>query len=699
VTSNYFDVLQVQAQAGRLFSDGGGDQDAGAVVLSDRLARRHFGRAAGAVGAPLTINGGVYTVVGIAPRGFSGHELPGDAELWLPAAAAPVLLHAPGLLSDPGGQLWNTTIARLREGVRVDAVSAELTGTLRLLQEEGVAPFLGVSSLWMTAYPGIGLHPAVRADVERTLRILGAAAALLLILACANVANLGLIRATASRGEVAIRRALGAGNGRIMRGRLLEGAILGLAGAVLGLALSVLVLRVFSFGGISGVTDSLEGVHMEPRVVLFAVIVALLAGCTSAALPAFASRRVRVGGVLHAADRITGQGSGTREGLVVAQVALSAVLAVSAGLMGRTVLNLRAIDMGVETRGVVSFAVDANLQGYGDAQLDALLSRLVAELEREPAVEAAGVIAAPPFAGFRMPALLKPPFDPEGQVFARSLQVSPGTLDALGMRMLAGSSLTGEWLDAAAVSNVVLNEQAMRALFPGSAPADVIGRTVEMARGAPRPARVVGIVRDARLDQLTADIEPLYVRPWAHGYDIGRFAVYIRTRDDVEALRARIPLIMRGIDPTLPVYDVLTMEERIARLTVEQRFLATLGGALSSVALFLTVLGLYAALSQTVLERTREFGVRAALGAAPRTLLGSVAARGAMLTAAGTVIGLAAAAAATRYLESRLFGVGHLDLPAYVLGALALLAAAVPAALLPARRAARTDPAVTLRAN
>jgi hypothetical protein len=383
----------------------------------------------------------------------------------------------------------------------------------------------------------------------------------------------------------------------------------------------------------------------------------------------------------------------------VAQVALSAVLAVSAGLLGRTLLNLRAIDMGLDTRGVVSFAVDASLQGYSGAQLDALLVRLVDVVQREPGVEAAGVIAIPPFAGFRLPALLKPPADPEGQVFARSLQVSPGTLDALGMRLIAGTPLAGDWLDSTAVSTVVLNEQGVRELFPGATPAEVIGQTVEHARGAPDPARVVGVVRDARLDQLGSEIEPLYIRLWAHGYDVGRFGVYVRTRNDVSTLRARIPILMRGIDPTLPAYDVQTLDERIARLTVEQRFLAMLGGTLSIVALLLTVLGLYAALSQTVLERTREFGVRAALGAAPHALLGSVVRRGAVLTAVGMVIGLAAAAVATRYLESRLFGVGHLDVRIYVLGALVLLAVAIPAALLPARRAARTDPAVTLRAN
>jgi predicted permease len=700
VTQNYFDLLQVRAQVGRLFNEAGGaDADANAVVLSDRLARHHFGSAAAAPGLQLTINDGLYTVVGVAPRGFRGHELPGSAELWLPASAAPALLHAPTVLSDPASQLWSTTIARLREGLSPDALSAELTATLGLLQDDGVAPFLGAGNLRMTAYPGIGLDPEVRADVGSTLRILSAAAALLLILACANVANLGLIRATASRGEVAMRRALGAGSGRIVRGRLLEGAILGLVGSVLGLAIAVFVLRAFSFGAIEGVADNLEGVRMEPRVVLFAILVALVAGCASAALPAIASRRVRAGAILHASDRSTGQGGRTREGLVVAQVALSAVLAVSAGLLGRTLLNLRAIEMGVETRGVVSFAVDADLQGYSGAQLAALLSRLVTALEREPGVEAAGVIGVPPFASLRMPALLKLPADPETQVRARSLQVSPGTLDALGMRLIAGSPLVGAWLDSTAASTVVLNEQAVRALFPGATPAEVVGRIIEQARGAPRPARVVGVVADARLDGLGSDIEPLYVRPWGHGYDLGRFGVYVRTRDDVEALRARIPFIVRDIDPTLPAYDVLTLEERIARLTLEQRFLATLGAALLTVALFLTVLGVYAALSQTVLERTREFGVRAALGAAPRALLGNVVARGAVLTAVGMVIGLGSAAAATRYLESRLFGVGHLDLAAYIAGALALTVTALPAALLPANRAARTDPALILRAN
>ncbi|HUF50842.1 MAG TPA: ABC transporter permease, partial [Longimicrobiales bacterium] len=699
VTANYFDVLRVTPLAGRLFDDAAEDADAYAVVVSDAVANRHFSSPAAALGAEIPINGASYTVIGVAPRGFRGHQLPGDDELWLPAAAGPALLHSPGTLSSPDRQIWNTTIARLRDGVTVESLSAELTRTLRVLQETGEAHFLGVVDLRLQAYPGVGLAPPVRAVVRRTLRMLAGGAALLLLLACANVANLGLIRATAARGELAVRRALGAGGGRIVRGLLIEGGALGLAGALLGLLLAAAALRALSFGGLAGVADSLAGVHIDMRVFAFAGVVAVMAGSLSALLPALAARRVDAAGVLRAADRSHGHGRRTREGLVVAQVALSAVLAVSAGLLGRTLLNLRAVDVGLDPTNVVSFTVEAGMQGYRDGELDALLVRIVDEFERAPGVMAAGVVASPPFAGFRIPVLLQPPHDPDGMLFTRSMQVSPGAVEALGMTLIAGAPLSGAWLDSTGVRAVLVNERVVRELFPDATPTEALGRTVTMARGAPRPARIAGVLRDARIDHIGDEIEPLYVRLWGHGFrGMSQFSVYVRTRDE-DALRARIPAIMRAVDPALPPHDIATLDERIARLTVEPRFIAALGGMLTVVALFLTMLGLYAALSQTVLERTREFGIRAAIGARPATLLRGVAVRGVALTLSGLVIGLLAATAATRILEARLFGVERHDPLTFAVGALALILCALPAALLPARRAARSDPAVTLRAQ
>jgi putative ABC transport system permease protein len=698
VTSNYFDVLLVTPLAGRLFDDSAGEAEANAVVLGDVVARRHFGTATAALGAELPINGSTYTVIGVASRGFRGHELPGHDELWLPAAAAPALLHAPRTLTSPDRQLWSTTIARLNDGVSTAALSAELTRTLHVLQQAGVAPFLGVAELRLQAYAGVGLAPPARLSVRRTLRMLGLGAALLLLLACANVANLGLIRATASRGELAMRRALGAGSGRIVRARLIEGGALGLCGAVLGTMLSVIVLRVLSFGAIAGVADSLAGVRVDTRVAVFVTVVAVLAGCLAAVLPALAARRVDARGLLRAADRSQGHGRHTREMLVSAQVALSAVLAVSAGLLGRTLLNLRAVDIGLDTTNAVSFTVAAGMQGYRGEELNALLARIVDAFEREPGVVAVGVVATPPFAGFRIPVVLQPAGDPDGLVLTRSMQVSPGALDALGMTLIAGEPLTGAWLDSATSRSVIINERAVRDVFPDVAPAEVVGRTITMARGEPRPARIAGVVRDARVDHVRDEIEPLYVRLWAHGFrDMGSFAVYIRTRGDAGALHTRIPLVMRAIDPALPPHDIATLDERVSRLTQEPRFIALLGGILTLAALFLTILGLYTVLSQTVLERTREFGVRAALGAPPAALLRAVAARGVALTLVGLGIGLAAASGATRILEARLVGIERLDPLTFVAGALALILAALPATLLPARHAARTDPAVTLR--
>jgi putative ABC transport system permease protein len=699
VTSNYFDVLRVTPLAGRMFDNAAPEAEANPVVLSDVVARRHFGTATGALGAELPINGSMYTVIGVAPRGFRGHELPGQDELWLPAAAAPALLHEPRTLISTDRQIWNTTIARLSDGVTTAALSAELTGTLRMLQAAGVAPFLGVAELRLQAYPGVGLPPPARIPVRRTLRMLGGGAMLLLLLACANAANLGLIRATAAGGELALRRALGAGAGRILRSRLIEGAALGLAGAAVGITLAAIVLRALSFGAMADLAGSLAGVRVDARVAVFVAVVAVSAGSLAAVLPALAARRVDARGLLRTADRSHGHGGYAREALVIAQVALSAVLAVSAGLLGRTLLNLRAVEIGLDTTNVVSFTVAAGMQGYRGAELNALLARVVDAFEREPGAVAVGVVATPPFAGFRIPVVLQPAGDPDGLVLTRSMQVSPGALDALGMTLIAGEQLTGAWLDSAMSRSVIINERAVRDVFPGFAPAEVVGRTITRARGEPRPARGAGIVRDARIDHIRDEIEPLYVQLWAHGFrDMGSFAVYIRTRGDVGALRTRIPLVMRGIDPALPPHDIATLDERVSRLTQEPRFIALLGGILTLTALFLTILGLYTVLSQTVLERTREFGVRAALGAPPAALLRAVAARGVALTLVGLGIGLVAAGGATRILEARLVGIERLDPLTFIAGALALVLTALPAALIPARRAARTDPAVTLRA-
>lgn len=702
VTANYFTTLGVTLSAGRAF-DGSHATPAGglAVVISDRLWLRYWNRSPRAVGQRITVNGQPFTVIGVAPRQFHGAELPGRAEIWAPAGAVPTLVHNPRALQGLSGQVWQTLVARIPTRAGQQVAEAELgRAVAKITDRKGESSFMALG--WaFKVHPGIGLQPLVRSAVHHTLNILLAASLLFLLLTCANVANLGLTRALSLSSSTAVQRLLGAPLGRVIRERLTESVLIGLCGALVGAVLTVVVTGVVRGAGVAGVELDYAGVIVEGRVVAATAAIAIIAGLLAGLLPALAARRSDGSQMIRVAHRYDRRSSRLRSGLVVAQVALSTALVVGSGLLAKTLTNLREIDTGFTPAQMLSFTLDPELQGYSEVQTAQLIDRLLKRLREEPGVAAAAVShALGVFSEFYFVNVFPRPgsTSEREQIVVRTLSVSPDFLATLGIPLTGSTFHEGAWLfpDSMAEQVGVLNETALRALLPGTTPDAAIGRVIQ-ARQRAKPIRIIGVARDARLSKVTAPTGPYIFRPWSQGFRDKEFAVYLRSTVPPEQLEGRLREIVRGVDPTLPVYSLSTLESRLDDLFAEQRLIATLGSMLGVVGIVLAALGLYALLAQSVLERRREIGIRLALGARPRSVIATIIRGGLGMTAIGMVGGLAGAAYLSKLIAARLFGVAPLDLATYAGATLLLLLAALVACGLPARRASKVEIVEALR--
>ncbi len=706
VTANYFDVLGIAMAAGRGFLPGDDGEGAPAVaVVGQNLARRFWGDVVSAVGAEVRVNGLPYTVVGVAPRGFHGDELPGRVDIWFPAGALPGLLHEPGILRG-ASQVWSRMILRPGTGAPVAGIAAQLNRALSAsrAQHAGAPGSVADSQAQFRAHRGIGLSPLLRSSVQRTLTILTAAAVLLLLLACANVANLGLARAAVLRASVTLRLALGAGHARLVLERLMESALAGIAGSGLGALLALLAVTVLRHSNLGLLGVPLDGVALDLRVLAFTIAAGLMAGVLAGVLPSLAVRHDHASRVLRSARHGDRRGARVRSALVMAQVALSAILLVGAGLLATTLWQLRRVEIGVPVDGVVTFAFDPELQGYDAARTVDLVAKLLDAVRADPAVSSAGISGFPPFGSLYIPLGLK---RPEGdwrknRVVARSFSVSPGFMDALGVRLVAGRPIPEDlWLqrDSTAPRVAILNETAARALFPELQPVEVVGKSVDMRGPGYPPLQVIGVVRDARLANVSEPPIPYCFQPWSQGFVSGTVTVYARTRGDPRPFLRAVREIMARVDGTLPVYELRTLRELIDDQLAEPRFVSLLAVVLAALGLVLAAVGLYGLLAHSVAERTREIGIRSALGAVPSRIVRQVVRGGLGTTLAGAAAGLLGAAFLGRYLESRLFGVEPLDPSIYLAGIVLLLGVALLASWLPARRAMRVDPMVALRSE
>lgn len=694
VTPSFFRALGVQPVAGRVFSDAEVSAGAPGIVLSYALWQRRFGGEPTVVGRTVTADGSVVEVLGVMPKGFG---FPDEAvEFWRPLD---VNVTATGF-----GGFSREGIARLAPGATRASAEAEVRAAIPSLVDafDGIQTMLDDTQL-QPAIPTLKEH--VVRDAERTLWILLGSVAFVLLLACANVANLLLVRVESRHQEAAVREALGAGRADIVRYYLAEGFLLSLGGGIVGVALAMLAVRVLVRVGpqhlprLSELAVSMPALGMTAAV-LFATTMVFGLGPVLRPTSSLAATVKRAGRGMHGGRASTR----VRNGLVVAQVSLSLVLLVATGLMGRSFAHLVSLDPGFEAAGALTFRVGLPIARY-ESQADAVSFHREA-LERMsalPGVEVVGATSCLPLCGsWHGTQLLVEgrPDDPNtvlGVVAIR--RVSEDFFAAVQMRLLAGRLPTRA--DQLSGSGAVAISAALAAdYWPDE---DPIGARFDSGAGEDNWLTVVGVVDDTPIRTLTDGPPAIAYLPLLDGalsrVSSHELSYVLRTSVRPESLAGAAREVIQSLDPAVPLARVATLQTLVSQSNVSTAFTTVVLGIAAGIALLLGLVGIYGVISYMVGRRSKEIGIRIALGARSGQVSRSVLAQGGRVTAIGLSIGVVAALGLTRVMQRLLFGVSPTDPLTFVAVTLLLLGFALAATYIPARRAARVDPAQALRAD
>jgi predicted permease len=689
VSAGFFDLLRVRPVLGRGFAADENEPGRTRVaVLGHALWRERFGADPGAVGRSVAVDGVPHVVVGVAPEGFS---YPEGRELWTP------LEYDARFRGDSRGAWYLTAIGRLRPGVTVEAADREVAAIAANLaraypdDNEGV----GASVASLQAVTVQGARGAL-------LLLLGAVGFVLLI-ACVNVANLLLARGAAREAEVAVRVALGAGRGRIVRQLITESLVLAVVGGGAGLLLATLTLDALLALRPAGVPRLAE-VRIDGAVAAFATGLSLLTGVLFGCFPAWqAARRTTAQSLREGGRGTVGRGSRLRAGLVVGQTALAMVLLAGAGLLVRSFDQLRRVNPGFEAADALTFRLKLPENAYTEAsQRAAFYDQLLARLRALPGVGAAGGITGLPLSGarysFSFTVKGRPPVPPPQQPSMELRVATPGYFEAMGIPVVQGRAFTGGD-GASAPRVVVLSETAVRRYFAGEEP---LGQEIVTGMrgldGQNAGGLVVGVVGDVKDHGL--DTEPLPEIYLPLGQAPPRTVdLLLRTRVAPRSLVPAVEDVVRAADPELPVERTRTLEEVVARSISEPRFYMLLLAAFAATALGLAALGIFGVMSYAVAQRSHEIGIRVALGARPVDVLGMVMRHALVLSVAGVAAGLLGALALSRAVASLLFELSPTDPVTLASVAALLTAVALLASYWPARRATRVDPLVALRSE
>ena len=707
VSGNYFALLGLAPAAGRLLTpDDARVPGAGAVaVLAWDYWRDAFGGDPGAVGQPLLVNGQVLEIVGVAPRGFHGTSL-----ALRPAVFVPVSLMSavtPGWAGFTSRQeYWLYLIGRLAPGSsRAQAAVALNTTYHRLLAEVEAPALTRISAQVRTRFlarelrlaPGALGQSTLPDDVGTPLALLLGVTGLVLLIACANIANLLLARAAARAGEFAVRLAIGGSRTHLVRQLLGESLCLGVLGGLAGLGLAVFCLHAMQ-ALLPGELGQAFVPALDLRVLLFTTALAILTALAVGLAPALHATRPNLIGVLREQG---GQPAGGRAAarwrtaLATGQVALAMALLASAGLFARSLANVLRVDFGMRPEGVVTFALSPELNGYGGARSQALFARVREELAGLPGVTDVTFAMVPVVSNSSWGnnvGVEGYPADPDLDHNARYNQVAPGFFSTLGVALLSGREFTAT--DAPGAPRVAIVNQAFARKFGlGDHP---VGKRLD--RGSGRlDFEIVGLVRDAAYERVKDEVVAAFFIPALQDTSLGAVTFYARTTGDPAALVAAVPRVVRALEPALPVRQLRTLPEQVRENTYLDHFLAILATTFALLATLLAALGLYGVLAYTVSQRSREFGVRMALGARPAEVRGMVLRQVGRLALAGTTLGLVGALALGRVAQALLYGMTGPD-PLVLLGAaLVVGGVALLAGFLPARRAAGLDPMRALR--
>lgn len=693
VTPAFFAALGVRPRLGRPFTAAEGEPGAGdAVVLSHGLWEDRFGGKPGVVGRTIHLDGRARRVVGVMPRGFG---YPGGARAWTP------LSFTSEELTTQRGAHYLGVVGRLRHGVSLDRARADLDGVAAGLAERYPSHDRGMRAAVTS------LRESLVGNVRPALLILLGAAGLVLLIACVNVVNLLLVRASHRRAEFAIRNALGAGRWRLARGFMTESLLVGLTGGALGSALALAARPALAAARAADI-PGLTGVTVDARVVLFVLTASVLTGLALGILPA-----LRLSSANGLGEDLRSGGRGSSEGrrasrshavLIVAQMALAVALLVGAGLLLRSLWALQRTDPGFQPRGVLTFSVSLPHTRYGTPEEQArFVDAFLARIRSLPSVQAAGATQVLPLSGDRYRISIhsvdsREWSNEEQDRWSPQIRVvTDGYLSAMGIPVHSGRRF-GPADGPDAPGAVLLSESAARRLFPGR-PATghtiTIGTTFGLGRGR-AGGQVVGVVGDVRSAALSEPPAPtLYLADRQYPMDFMTYA--IRTGGEPMALVGAIRARLARLDPDLPMFQVRPLRDLVSDSAARARLYALLLGTFASLALLLAAVGMYGVMAYAVTRRTPEFGVRIALGARARDIARLVLGRGLALTAAGASLGLVGALAASRTLSGLLYGVGSTDIATLLTVPAVLAVVGLAACLLPARRATHTDPMTVLR--
>jgi predicted permease len=719
VSGNTFDVLGVSPAVGRALSPDD-DRNPGAhpvAVLSHSYWQRRFAGSSSALNQVVTINSTPVTIVGVAPRGFAGVAATQSPDLFMPLMMKAQITPTWNDLDNRRSR-WLNVIGRLKPGLTADAAKARLDVLYQQINQHeltSVPAFASGSQRFRDNFLSkkLTLHPAsqglsdLRQSVQTPLFVLMGMVGLVLLIACANVANLLLSRASARQKEVAVRLALGAGRKRLIRQTMTESLVLATAGGIVGVVLSIwvgdLLLSVMPF---ESFTRSLS-TEPDLRVGVFTALLALATAVVFGLIPALQASKPELNRTLREeAGNLSGgtKQARFRKGLVVAQVALSMLLVAGAGLFARSLYNLKTLDTGFDVDNLITFRVDPSLNGYDQSRIKRFYDELLQDIRQIPGVQSATIAQVPALTGSassRTIQLQGYEPKPDENMNPWTNEVAPDYFRTMGMALIAGREFNDR--DVAGAPLVAIVNESFAKYFYGND--NPLGRRFGFrVQNDPAAMEIIGVVKDSlyadmRQGTTTENATPRFAYiPYQQSVELNEMTFYVRAAGAAAgSISEQLRQAVRRADATMPVFEMQSMEQTVDEALFNERMLALLSASFGLLATVLAAIGLYGVMSYTVSRRTREIGIRIALGAERTTVVWMVLREVALLTVIGIGIGVPGALGLSRFVRSQLYGIEPSDPVTLLLAATTLAAVGLFAGYLPARRAAGVQPVRALR--
>jgi putative ABC transport system permease protein len=684
VSENFFEILGVRAEIGRTFTTGEYSPDSRAVLISDRLWRRRYNGDPSILQRRIVSQATPYAVVGVMPPAFS--FLDNTVDVWLPIGFT-------AQSRTPRGRSM-TTVARLKPGMTFEGAQADMTR----VSAELTRKFPDFNTGWTSRV--VPLREQLTGDVRPALLVLTAAVVAVLLIACANIANLLLARATGRQRELAVRAALGANRGRLVRQLLAESAVLSIAGGLVGL-----VLAWWALGFLRTVAaerlpiQRLDLVRIDGMVLAFTAAASLVSALIFGVVPALTAAGGSLTGSLKDGGRSGSgaRGNRTRAGFVVVEIALALVLLVGAGLLLRSFARLLNVDPGFDPSRTITMRITLPGARYGDGKSAQFFDRFFDRVDSLPGVQASGAVSFLPMSGLGSATsmeIIGKPKPVKGQEPVADVRLmSHAYLKAMGIPLVRGR-LFNEHDPSDAKGRVVINQTMAQRYWPGE---DPIGQHILLSWDG-QEDEIVGIVGDVKHTGLDATVRAMTYWPYARN-PYSTMTIAIRTAGDPGQLAKAVTGLVRDMDPALAVAGIKTMEDVVSSSVAQRRFTMLLLTIFAGAALLLAAVGIYGVIAYSVTQRTREIGIRMALGAQQRDVLTMVVKQAVILAGVGIIAGAAGAFAVTRLMEGLLFQVKPADPVTFLAVSVLLGTVAVLASYIPGRRATKVDPVIALRAE